>query len=56
VALGAEPGNGGVQVAGVPQGHGFEDQAEGGEPVFLAFAVRLADLAPARNSTGTTGP
>lgn len=28
----------GVQVAGVPQDHGVEDQAEGGELVLLSFA------------------
>lgn len=42
VALGAELGDGGVEVAGVPQDDGVEDQAEGGELVLLALAVRLA--------------
>lgn len=46
-ALGAELGDGGVQVAGVPQRDGVEDQTEGCELVLLALAVRLADLAPA---------
>jgi hypothetical protein len=35
----------GVEVAGVPQHDRVEDQAQGGELVFLAFAVGLADLA-----------
>lgn len=47
VALGAELGDGGIQVAGVPQDDGVEDQAERGELILLALAVRLADLAPA---------
>ena len=45
VALGAELGDGGVGVAGVPQGDGVEHQAERAELVFLAFAVALAELA-----------
>ncbi len=47
VALGAELDDGSVQVAGVPQDDGVEDEAEGGELVLLALAVRLADLAAA---------
>jgi hypothetical protein len=52
VALGAELGDGGVQVAGVPQDHGVEDQPEGGELVLLALAVRLPDLAAAAVADG----
>lgn len=40
----AELGNGGVQVAGVPQHHGVEDQAQGGEPVLSELAQRGAEL------------
>lgn len=40
-ALGAELGDGGVQVAGVLQDDGVEDQAEGGELVLLALAAEL---------------
>ena len=48
VALGAELGDGGVEIAGVPQDDGVEDQAERGKLVLLALAVCLADLpAPA---------
>ena len=35
----------GVEVTGIPQHDGVEDQAEGGELIFLAFAVGLPDLA-----------
>jgi hypothetical protein len=35
----------GVDVAGVPQHDGVDDQAERAELVFLAFPVRLAQLA-----------
>src|SRR5258705_7827993 len=33
----------GVEVAGVPEHDGVEDESEGGELVFLAFAVGLPD-------------
>jgi hypothetical protein len=35
----------GVEVTGIPQHDGVEDQAEGGELIFLAFAIGLPDLA-----------
>ncbi len=38
-AVAPELGEGGVEVAGVPQHDGVEDQAEGAELVFLAFPV-----------------
>jgi len=40
-----ELGEGGVEVAGVPQHDGVEDEAEGAELVLLAFPVTLAELA-----------
>lgn len=46
VTLGTEPGDGGVRVTGLPQDHGVEGQAEGGELVLLAFPVCLPDLGP----------
>jgi len=42
---GAQCGDGGVNVAGVPQYDRVEDQAECAELVFLAFPIRLAQLA-----------
>ena len=33
------------RVTGIPQHDGVEDQAEGGELIFLAFAIGLPDLA-----------
>jgi len=39
VAVAPELGEGGVEVAGVLQHNGVEDQAEGAELVFLAFPV-----------------
>ncbi len=42
---GAQCGDGGVDVAGVPQYDRVEDQAECAELVFLAFPIRLAQLA-----------
>jgi hypothetical protein len=44
VAVGAELGEGGVGVAGVPQHDDVQDQAQDAELVFLAFAVALAEL------------
>jgi hypothetical protein len=43
VALGAELGDGGVQVAGVPQDDGVEDQSEAGELVLCPsrYACRI---------------
>ena len=47
VAARAELGEGGVEVTGVPQHDGVEDEdeAEGAELVLLAFPVTLAELA-----------
>ena len=45
VSLGAELVDGGAGVAGVPQHHGVQDQAERAKLVFLAFPVGLAQLA-----------
>ena len=45
IAGGPQRGDGGVDLAGVPQHHGVEPQAEGAELVFLALAVGLAQLA-----------
>jgi len=45
VAVEAELGQGGVEVAGVPQHDGIEYEAKRTELVFLAFAVALAQLA-----------
>jgi len=45
VAVEDELGQGGVEVAGVPQHDGIEDEAKRTELVFLAFAVALAQLA-----------
>ena len=39
------PQHDGVEVTGIPQHDGVEDQAEGGELIFLAFAIGLPDLA-----------
>jgi hypothetical protein len=44
VTVAAEVVEGGVLVAGVPQHDGVDDEAEGAELVFLAFAVALAQL------------
>jgi len=46
IAAVAELGDGGVQVAGVPQGDGVDDDAQRAELVFLSFAVGLVDLSP----------
>ena len=45
VAVAAELGECGVEVAGVPQHDGIEDETERSKLVFLAFAVALAQLA-----------
>jgi len=45
VAVEAELGQGGVEVADVPQDDGIEDEAKRTELAFLAFAVALAQLA-----------
>ena len=50
MSLRQQLGHRGVQVAGVPQHRGVEDQAERAELVLLAVAVRLAD----RSSTTRT--
>jgi hypothetical protein len=52
VAALAQRGDGGVEVAGVPQHDGVQDQAEGAELVFLAFPVRLVDLPAAAVEDG----
>jgi len=44
VAVAAKLGECGVEVAGVPQHDGVEDETESSELVFLAFAVALAQL------------
>ncbi len=45
MTVATELGEGGVEVAGVPQHDGVEDEAEGAELVFLAFPVALPQLA-----------
>jgi len=45
VAVETELGQGGVEIAGVPQDDGIEDEAKRTELAFLAFAVALAQLA-----------
>src|ERR1035441_1537897 len=45
LAAAAQALDDGVEVTGIPQHDGVEDQAEGGELMFLAFAVGLPDLA-----------
>lgn len=40
------PGDGGVEIAGVPQDHGVEDETQTGQLVLLALSVCPADLAP----------
>ena len=42
--MAAELVQGGVLVAGVAQHDGVDDQTEGAEPIFLVFAVALAQL------------
>lgn len=44
-AVGAELGEGGVHVAGVEQHEGLDDESEGTDLVFLAFAVVMAQFA-----------
>ncbi|GAA5029055.1 hypothetical protein GCM10023335_67590 [Streptomyces siamensis] len=44
VALGANPGNDGVQASDVPQDHGVEDQTDSGEPVLSEPAHRAPQL------------
>jgi hypothetical protein len=45
LAAAAQALDDGVEVTGIPQHDGVEDQAEGGELNFLAFAIGLPDLA-----------
>jgi hypothetical protein len=45
LAAAAQALDDGVEVTGIPQHDGVEDQAEGGDLVFLAFAIGLPDLA-----------
>jgi hypothetical protein len=45
LAAAAQALDDGVEVTGIPQHDGVEDQAEGGELIFLAFAIGLPDLA-----------
>src|SRR5579884_3308089 len=47
VALGAEPGSSSVQVAGVPQHDGIENETRTGQLILLALAVR-PETPPAR--------
>ncbi|OEJ21627.1 hypothetical protein AS594_39580 [Streptomyces agglomeratus] len=51
MALGAELGHGGVQVAGVPQHHRVENQAEGGELVLSELAQHDLEAAQSHFSS-----